>query len=108
MTNPPPSGRGTGRLASLNNTLLRAGTGWSCDEKACSVGVFLTHLVGVRVPPTDGCLYGHIENNHHPSFISKKVPLLASWVTLGRQIDMKLTSSRTKLLTIEQRMADFL
>ena len=39
-------------------------TGWTRDEKACSVGVFLTHLVGVRVPPTGTCLYRHIGDSH--------------------------------------------
>ena len=40
-------------------------------------------------------------------FTAKKVPL-ANWVTLGPQFDMKPTSSRTKLLTIEQSVADLL
>ena len=40
-------------------------------------------------------------------FSQTKVPL-ASWVTLGRQIDMKAASFRSKASRIKQSMADFL
>ena len=40
-------------------------------------------------------------------FSQSKAPL-ASWVTLGREIDMKAASFRSKASRIEQSVADFL
>ena len=73
------------------------------------MGVFLTDLVGVRVPPTGRAGFGWVGVGSvaDSRFSQQKAPL-ASWVTFGAQIDMKRSSFRPKRERNEQSVADFL
>ena len=69
---------------------------------------FPTPLMGVRVPPAGRARgSGGYGDGHRtePLFSRSKVPL-ASWVTLGRENEVKAASSREKSATIETAMAE--